>query len=74
MLTLATRPTQAKVAIIDGPAVAHEGQRDAGDGHDPEGHADVLEDLEREHRQDPDAHQHAEEVAGQTARCATSAT
>ena len=46
-------------------AVAHERQRDAGDRHDAHGHPDVLEDLEHEHRQDADADERAELVAGQ---------
>src|SRR5436309_3187906 len=33
-------------------AVAHERQRDAGDGHDPERHAHVDEDLEEQHADD----------------------
>src|SRR5690349_6204606 len=34
-------------------AMADERQRDAGDRHDPEHHADVHEQLEQEHRRDP---------------------
>src|SRR4029450_10379987 len=45
-------------------AVAHERQGDAGDGHDPHGHAHVLEDLEHQHRQHADADEHAQPVLG----------
>src|SRR5262245_2082341 len=51
-----------------GAAVAHERQGDAGDWHDPHGHADVLEDLEHEHRQHADADEHAQAVLGYLGR------
>src|SRR3954454_12433561 len=35
-----------------GAAVTHKRQRDAGDGHDPERHADVDEHLEEQHPHD----------------------
>src|ERR671938_642716 len=44
------------------PSVAHERERDAGDGHDPYGHADVDEYLEQEHRDDEPGDDGAEEV------------
>src|SRR6185436_13286796 len=43
-------------------AIAHERQRDAGDGHDPEGHADVDEDLEQDHADDSAGDQRSEQV------------
>src|SRR3954451_22729545 len=42
--------------------VAHERQRDAGDGHDPEVHADVDEDLEEQHPDDTAGDQRSEQV------------
>src|SRR6059036_2652079 len=43
-------------------AVAHERQRDAGDGHDPERHAHVDEDLEEQHADDTAGDQRSEQV------------
>src|SRR3712207_8280327 len=45
-------------------AVAHERQRDAGDGHDPEVHADVDEDLEEEDADDATGDECSEQVLG----------
>ena len=44
-------------------AIADEGQREAGDRHEPDGHGDVDERLEPEEREDP----HAEEPPGRVA-------
>src|SRR4051812_7323697 len=45
-----------------GAAVAHEGQRYSRDGHDPDGHADVDEDLEHQHRGYPTHDQRSVQV------------
>src|SRR3954467_762260 len=45
-------------------AIAHERQCDARDGHDPEGHADVDEDLEQEHPHHAAGDKRAEQVLG----------
>src|SRR3954454_3420741 len=47
-----------------GAAVAHEGQRYSRDGHDPDGHADVDEDLEHQHRGDSAHDQRSVQVLG----------
>ena len=49
-------------------AVAHEGQGDAGDRHDPHRHPDVLEDLEHEQGQHAHADHGAGVVAGELGR------
>ena len=48
-----------------GAAVRHERQRDAGDRHDAHRHADVLEHLDREHREHADGEQRPEEIGRQ---------
>ena len=47
-----------------GAAVGDEREREAGDRHDADGHADVDERLEEEPDRDPGRHQHAEHVVG----------
>src|SRR3954453_8234145 len=47
-----------------GAAVGDERERDAGDRHDPEHHADVHDELEEDHRGDPGGEQRAECVTG----------
>ena len=44
-------------------AVGHEWQRDAGDGHDPEDHPDIDDELEEDHRCDAGGEQRAKRVA-----------
>ena len=56
-----------------GAAVAEQRQRDAGDGHDPDVHADVDEDLEQQHRDDAAGDQRAVEVLGHGRGCAARA-
>src|SRR5215218_3862827 len=46
------------------PAVGDERQRDPGDGHDADGHADVDEGLEGQHGHHPGGQEGAEGVAG----------
>ena len=41
-----------------------EGEWDPGDRHQRDGHSDVHQDLEHEHRNDPAREQHAEGIAG----------
>jgi hypothetical protein len=53
MCTFSTRPDAAKAVEGRRAAVGHERQRNAGDRHDPERHADVLEDVEHEHQRTP---------------------
>src|ERR1700730_4410740 len=45
-------------------AVTDERQGDAGDRHDPHGHPDGHEDVERDHGNDPDRRKRAESIAG----------
>src|SRR3954463_5840453 len=46
-------------------AIAHERQWDAGDRRDPDGHPDVDEDLEHQHRDDAPGDQRTEQVLRQ---------
>jgi len=73
MWTFRTRPTAANEAMGGRTAVAHERQRDAGDRHDAHGHPDVLEDLEDQHGEHPDAHERAQRSLARAAarKCAT---
>src|SRR5574341_2257871 len=43
-------------------AVTDERKRDAGDRHQPDGHADVDEDVKPDHGEDADGHEHAQPV------------
>src|SRR3990170_7479171 len=46
------------------PAVADERQGDAGDRHQPDRHADVHEQVERDHRDDAHRHEHPQTILG----------
>ena len=64
MRTLRTRPIAHERRDHRRTAVAHEGQREPLDGHEPRDHSDIVHDLEREGR----AHARDEEGAEPVAR------
>ena len=73
MWTFRTRPMAGERGDGRRAAVGHERQRDAGHRHDAHGHAHVLEHLEDEHGQHPDADEGARTGRGPAGRCARSA-
>lgn len=60
----ADEPDEREVHDHERGAVADEGQRNARDRHKAAVHADVLQNLEEPHADDPHDDEHAEEVVG----------